>query len=1331
MATFTGSGLNFGIWEAFQSPFVVVSFTPTSFAVNNFASYVFSGTGFTYSQVSIPGGGTGFVLSGGTITSVNAVVNAGPNIGSQSLTGISVPAAAAFQALSNRAAFYDLFYGGDDTFNFAGTPWGTFEGFGGNDTFNIGSWGPNFNQGSFSIDGGAGTDTLNITGGVLSPGPNINFGNVRNVENIKLGAGANYDLVSDDFLVTSGNTVTIDGSALGASNHLTFRMDTATNTTTVTGNLVFFGGAGDDLFQAGKGSNTFNGGGGSDTVSFESGYNETGRLAYNGAGVTANLSIAGFQSLGGLRGGTASFNGIENLIGTQWSDTLIGDSNDNILSGWGSFAGGNDTLIGGAGNDTLKYGFTVDGGAGDDTIIDSTTIDGGSGIDTAIFSDVLFPDQLTLTYSGHTVTFNGRSLTNVEYIKGPNSNSPPARHILGPEVTTADKRVGANQSVALSTLFSATDVQGDAITAYQLWDGTVGGGSGHFAIGGVAQAEGALINITAAQLAQTTYVAGTTNDRLQIRAFDGTSWSASDSAQWAPFNAGPLVNNLPVVTTAPVSVQRNQTLALSSLVSVSDADNDTIQQYQIWDATADPFSGHFEINGVAQAARTLVTLTPTQFAQTTFVTSVNSDSLQIRAFDGIGWSAPDSASWAPFTVSVPINVKPLVQTSNKTVAAGQTLALSSLVNIADADNDPIVQIQLWDGTADPNSGHFTLNGNPLPERQVINITQSQIAQVSFVTGSVGDALQIRASDGYLWSADDNAQWAPFTVAPPVNHPPTVSTGSQFYARNATIPIGNLVGVSDQDGDTITAYQLWDATADPNSGHFEVNGVAQAARTLINLTPSQYAQTTFITGLVGDSLQVRASDGVNWSAADSAQWAPFTITIPPNNPPYLNTTNKVAAHGQSLSLLSTLIIAGDTDGDTLTRYQLWDGNTAANSGYFLVNGVQQAARTLIDLSPAQAAQTVFVVGTVSDPLQIRTFDGLAWSAADSAQWSPFSVNPAPNNPPGVSTSTKNASHGQSFALSSLFSVSDQDGDTITRYQLWDATNDPLSGHFIVNGVDQPQRAVIDITAAQAAQSTFVAGGVGDVLQIRAFDGADWSAADSAQWSPFAVNVPAYTLPVVNTTNQNLTHGQTVALSTLFSVSDPDGDTTTKYQLWDATSDPNSGHFVVNGVTQAARTLINLTPGQIAQTSFVAGTVNDNLQIRAFDGVSWSASDSASWSPFTITASNAAPVVSTTNKSLAHGQSVTLASLFSVSDVDGDAITAYQLWDATADPNSGHFVINGTPQAERAVINLTPSQLAQTSFLVGTVDDNIQIRAFDGFAWSAADSAQWSPFHITAT
>jgi hypothetical protein len=310
------------------------------------------------------------------------------------------------------------------------------------------------------------------------------------------------------------------------------------------------------------------------------------------------------------------------------------------------------------------------------------------------------------------------------------------------------------------------------------------------------------------------------------------------------------------------------------------------------------------------------------------------------------------------------------------------------------------------------------------------------------------------------------------------------------------------------------------------------------------------------------------------------------------------------------------------------------------------------------------------------------------------------------------------------------VSDADSDTITRYQLRDTVTDPASGHFVVGGVTHAAGTVIDITAAQLAQVSFVTGSVGDSLQIRAFDGTAWSAADSAQWSPFNVTVPVNHAPVVTTADVAAQRSQTLAVSSLFTVSDADNDAITRYQLWDGAGDPSSGHFVVSGITQSAGMVIDITAAQLAQTSFVTGAAApDRLQIRAYDGTAWSAADSAQWSPFVVSLPpNNPPVVTTADITKQAGQSLTASSLFTVSDADSDAITEYQFWDSTADATSGHFVMGGAAVAARTVIDIPSSQLGQVSFLTGSTGDMLQVRAFDGQSWSAPDSAQWSPFHV---
>jgi Ca2+-binding RTX toxin-like protein len=89
------------------------------------------------------------------------------------------------------------------------------------------------------------------------------------------------------------------------------------------------------------------GAGGVDTVTY----------AGVGSGVTVSTAINNaFQNTGG--GGLDLLIGIQNLIGSNYADTLIGDAGSNTLSG----GAGDDTLDGGGGGDSL------DGGPGTNTV---------------------------------------------------------------------------------------------------------------------------------------------------------------------------------------------------------------------------------------------------------------------------------------------------------------------------------------------------------------------------------------------------------------------------------------------------------------------------------------------------------------------------------------------------------------------------------------------------------------------------------------------------------------------------------------------------------------------------------------------------------------------------------------------------------------------------------------------------------------------------------------------------------------------------------------------------------------------------------------------------
>ena len=122
-------------------------------------------------------------------------------------------------------------------------------------------------------------------------------------------------------------------------------------------NNVLDGGAGNDILVGGAGADTLIGGSGIDTASY----------ATATAGLTASLANPS-SNTGDAAGDT--YNGVENLTGTTFTDTLSGDAGNNVLDG----GTGNDILIGNDGNDTLI------GGVGADTLI------GGVGSDTASYA---------------------------------------------------------------------------------------------------------------------------------------------------------------------------------------------------------------------------------------------------------------------------------------------------------------------------------------------------------------------------------------------------------------------------------------------------------------------------------------------------------------------------------------------------------------------------------------------------------------------------------------------------------------------------------------------------------------------------------------------------------------------------------------------------------------------------------------------------------------------------------------------------------------------------------------------------------------------------------
>ncbi|MEM7684139.1 MAG: tandem-95 repeat protein, partial [Pseudomonadota bacterium] len=128
---------------------------------------------------------------------------------------------------------------------------------------------------------------------------------------------------------------------------------------------------GADLIYAGDGNDFIDGGDGGDEIRGGDGF-DTVALFGSNVGVRADLETLIGQ--GGFAQGDLYID-IEALLGTDFSDTLGGDQNANLLDGRAGSdelegRAGNDTLLGETGNDTLDGGLGADllyGGEGNDT----------------------------------------------------------------------------------------------------------------------------------------------------------------------------------------------------------------------------------------------------------------------------------------------------------------------------------------------------------------------------------------------------------------------------------------------------------------------------------------------------------------------------------------------------------------------------------------------------------------------------------------------------------------------------------------------------------------------------------------------------------------------------------------------------------------------------------------------------------------------------------------------------------------------------------------------------------------------------------------------------
>ncbi|MGD9922613.1 MAG: hypothetical protein AB7V13_14400, partial [Pseudorhodoplanes sp.] len=782
---------------------------------------------------------------------------------------------------------------------------------------------------------------------------------------------------------------------------------------------------------------------------------------------------------------TAGRNALVNLVDTSTLETSVSLK---AISGV--------VKIIGLGN----IGLTLTGNALDNTIVSalgSDTINGADGTDTVVYSGLRASYVINTNVATGITTVTGFGATDTLSLVEKLQFSDQFITIGGPAnraptVAVADKALNIGQAANIASWVAYSDPDGNPATQFQLIDNGAAANSGVLlAPNGSVVAAGTTLSVSAADLANVLIRGGTAagTETVQIRAFDGTTWSAWDSFN---FTTNPPANRAPTVAVGDKTLAANAAVKIASWVSYSDPDGNPATQFQLIDNGTAANSGVLLApNGNVVAAGTTLSVSAADLANVSIRggTAAGTETMQIRAFDGTAWSAWDSFN---ITTTAPLNRAPVVTIDDKTLKVNLWGQVTDWLKYSDADGNAAVQYQFIDKFAATGSAYFWNNGVTPVANQVFTVNAADIGNVWVRGATVGgwDNMEVRAFDGTSWSA-----WDSFKVTTLPNNAPVALIADKTVKLNQWVNIADLIGYSDKDGDAAVQYQFNDLYAGNGSAYLWFNG-AKVANQAFTVNAADLGNV-WVRGAAGtgwDNMQVRASDGMSWGA-----WDTFKVTTVANSAP-VATINDTTQSKNLWVQVSTLVKATDANGDAITEFQFVDQYAGAGSAYFYTpDKPQHAANEIITVKAADIGNVWIRAGQGAgwDNMLVRASDGTAWGTWDSFKF--ITLN---NVAPVVSAQDIDLRIGQKVAAKSLFSVIDGDaGDAMTQYQFYDDTAGANSGYFDLNKTALAADTTITVSASDLGKLSYNAGSaVGtDMLWARAFDGDLWSA-----WHQFDAN-----------------------------------------------------------------------------------------------------------------------------------------------------------------------------------------------------------------------------------
>jgi len=549
-----------------------------------------------------------------------------------------------------------------------------------------------------------------------------------------------------------------------------------------------------------------------------------------------------------------------------------------------------------------------------------------------------------------------------------------------------------------------------------------------------------------------------------------------------------------------------------------------------------------------------------------------------------------------------------------------------------------------------------------------------------------------------------------------NVPPRVSVQPQVVPINGQLAFRDMFTLTDPENDVRT-ISIRDNGA--GGGFLTLNGNRLEANRFHEIRINQVDNVVYngADRRTGETISIQAFDGVFRSQLAN------TPVFTGNSRPVVNSVpNPRVASARSLPA-SQIFNVTDADNDTIRSYFINDQTTSENSGFWELDGQEQAAGRFFNITAAELPLLRFVggfPGGINDIVSIQAYDGFSFSEIQ-----PLSVRTsAPSTIVGTRATVL---AGETILASTMFNVMDVDGDSPTSYFITDRNTSAATGYFELDNNRLPSASFRQLNAAQFARLRYRGGtqSSSENIGVQVYDGFEFSAI-----SNFVVSTSSK--PTLTVTNGSVLPRRSIDVSSLVNFQDVDGNPAIEYRLLDRFASNLTGNFELDGNRLPSGTFFEISAAEFERLEYVGGVygrLDEPILISASDGTAFS--DVETFNITTLENANA-PVLRAFNVTGRRGSQVNARSLFSFTDADGDNLSTVTFTDNSASANGNFFSIDGIQQAAQRsfTVDFSAVQAGRVTYTLGQtgVPETFRINASDGTNTGRQVSATGTSFVI---